>query len=153
MTLDVQALGDRAEISELCARYGRALDAKDWDLMRAVFTEDATADFAVGELCEGIENILQVCRSQMENLDHTQHFFGNHEIELDGDGARGRLKLIGSAFLNTDQGDPTCCMRGEYIDEYVRTDDGWRISRRQLSIAWGEGNVGILTLRHDPVSA
>ena len=153
MTLDVQALSDRAEILELRARYGRALDERDWDLMRTVFTEDATADFAVGEPFDGIESILQACRSQMENLDHTQHFFGNHEIELDGDRARGRLKLIGSAFLNTDQGDPNCCMRGEYIDEYVRTDEGWRISHRELRIAWGEGNVGILTLHHDTVSA
>jgi hypothetical protein len=149
MTLDVQALSDRAEILELRARYGRALDERDWDLMRTVFAADASADFALGQPFEGIEDIIRACRSQMDNLDHTQHFFGNHEIELAGDRASGRLKLIGSAFLSTDAGDPTVCLRGDYVDEYVRTEEGWRISRRELSIAWGEGNVGILSQRHD----
>lgn len=148
MTLDVQALSDRAEIMELRARYGRALDEKDWDLMRTVFAEDATADFALGQPFEGLEEIIRACRSQMDTLDHTQHFFGNHEIEIDGDRARGRLKLIGSAFLQTEAGSPTACLRGDYVDEYVRTDEGWRISRRELSIAWGEGNVGILSQQH-----
>jgi ketosteroid isomerase-like protein len=148
MTLDVEALSDRTEILELRARYGRALDEKDWDLMKTVFAEDASADFALGQPFEGIESIVQACRSQMDPLDHTQHFFGNHEIEVDGDRARGRLKLMGSAFLRASVGDPATCLRGEYVDEYVRTDQGWRISRRELTIAWGEGNVGILSQQH-----
>lgn len=148
MTLDVQTLSDREEILELRSRYGRALDKRDWDLMRTVFAEDATADFALGQPFDGIDDIIKACRSQMDNLDHTQHFFGNHEIELDGDRATGRHKLIGSAFLHTQVGGPTVCIRGEYVDEYIRTDEGWRISRRELSVDWGEGNTGILSQQH-----
>ncbi len=148
MTWDVQALSDRDEIIELRSRYGRALDERDWNLMRTVFAEDATADFALGTPFEGIEDIVRGCRSQMDSLDHTQHFMGNHEVELDGDRARGRHKLIGSAFLHTNIGAPTATLYGDYVDEYVRTDQGWRISRRTLSIAWGEGNVAILSQQH-----
>jgi ketosteroid isomerase-like protein len=148
MVFDLQALSDRAEILELRSRYGRALDGKDWDRMRTVFAEDAQADFALGKPFKGIEEIIRGCRSQMDSLDHTQHFMGNHEIELDGDRARGRLKLIGGAYLRTDTGAPSACLRGNYVDEYVRTDEGWRISRRELTIAWGEGNTGILSQSH-----
>jgi hypothetical protein len=55
---------------------------------------------------------------------------------------------MGSAFLRAAVGDPAACLRGEYVDEYVRTGQGWRISRRELTIAWGEGNVGILSQQH-----
>lgn len=145
MALDIQTLSDRAEILELGSRYGRALDSQDWDLMRSVFAEDAQADFGLGQAFEGIDNIMHACRSIMGSLDHTQHFFGNHEIEIDGDQARGRHRFIGSAFLRTDVGGPTLSEFGEYVDEYVRTDAGWRISRLELSVSWIEGNMGILS--------
>ena len=145
MTLDLQALSDRAEILDLRARYGRALDEQDWELMRTIFAEDASVDFGLGKPFEGIESILYACRAVMESLTHTQHFFGNHEIDLDGDRARGRLKFIGTSYLNTEIGAPTACLRGDYIDEYVRTEAGWRVSRRELITAWGEGNTGTLS--------
>ena len=145
MTLDVQALSDRAEILELRARYGRALDEKDWDLMKTVFTEDASADFALGQPFVGIESIVLACRSQMDPLDHTQHFLGNDEIELDGDRAFGRHKVIGTALLRAAVGAPTMCERGEYTVEYVRVDGAWCISSITITAAWCEGNMGILS--------
>lgn len=148
MTMDAQALSDRAEILELCARYGRALDERNWDLMRTVFAEDGSADFALGKPFNGIDEIIRGCRSQMDSLDQTQHFFGNYELELDGDRASGRCRLIGSAFLRSAIGAPSVCLRGEYVDEYIRTGDGWRIARRDLTIAWGEGNTAILSQPH-----
>ncbi|SFO50089.1 SnoaL-like domain-containing protein [Pseudonocardia ammonioxydans] len=144
MTLTLQTLSDRTEILELRSRYARALDEQDWDLMRTVFAEDGYADFSFGRPCEGIEEILHGCRSIMEHLDHTQHLLGNHEITVDGDRASGRHKLIGGAYLTTAAGAPSLCEHGEYVDEYVRTADGWRISRLVFSMTWSEGNMGIL---------
>ncbi|SFO50103.1 SnoaL-like domain-containing protein [Pseudonocardia ammonioxydans] len=148
MTWDLQTLSDRAEILELRSRYARALDERDWDLMRTVFAKDASADFALGTPFDGIDEIIRGCRSQMDSLDHTQHFLGNHEITVDGDRASGRHKLIGGAFLQKATGTPSAALHGDYVDEYVRTEEGWRISRRQLTITWGEGNVGILSQQH-----
>ena len=44
----VQRLEDREEIHELIARYGRAVDDRDWDALRAQYTPDAIFDSAVG---------------------------------------------------------------------------------------------------------
>jgi hypothetical protein len=145
MTLDVQALSDKTEILELLARFARALDDKDWDLMRTVFTEEASGDFGLGTAFEGIDSILHACRSIMENLDCTQHFLGNDEVWLDGDRARGRHKVVGSAFLRAAVGTPTMCERGEYTVEYVRVDGDWCISSIKIIPAWIEGNMGILS--------
>ena len=144
MTLDLQALSDRAEILDLCSRYARALDDKDWDLMRTVFTEDAYADFAMGKVFKGVDEILAACKAVMENLDQTQHFLGNHEIAVDGDRAQGRHRVIGSAFLREAVGAPSLSELGEYVGEYVRTEQGWQISRFEFSVSWCEGNMGIL---------
>jgi 3-phenylpropionate/cinnamic acid dioxygenase small subunit len=37
---------DAVEIQQLLARYARALDTRDWELYRSVFTEDAFIDYA-----------------------------------------------------------------------------------------------------------
>jgi 3-phenylpropionate/cinnamic acid dioxygenase small subunit len=35
---------DIVEIQQLLARYARAVDTRDWELFRSVFTEDAFID-------------------------------------------------------------------------------------------------------------
>lgn len=144
MPFDLQTLSDRTEIENLSARYGRALDTRDWELLRSLFTEDAYADFGQGEAFEGVENILAGSSAVMDLLEHTQHIIGNQEISIDGDRASGQNLLIGSAFSPTKAGAPTLCEYGVYTDEYTRTSEGWRISRKVLTVSWCEGNLAIL---------
>lgn len=44
--MDLQRIGDELEITALLNRYARAVDTKDWDLYRSVFTEDAHIDYS-----------------------------------------------------------------------------------------------------------
>ena len=39
-------MSDDAEIGRLLYRYARAVDSKDWDLYRSVFTADAHIDYS-----------------------------------------------------------------------------------------------------------
>jgi hypothetical protein len=39
-------VSDEAEIAALLYRYARAVDSKDWELYRSVFTEDAHIDYS-----------------------------------------------------------------------------------------------------------
>ena len=141
--MDLQALSDRMEIVDVHIRHGRSLDTKDWSLIRTVFTEDAYGDFWVGGQHHGIEAIIHASRSTMENLDATQHLLSNHEVNVTGNTATARVDLLAGHFLRTDGGDSHCSVHGYYSDELVRTDEGWRISRRELTVTWSEGNVGI----------
>jgi ketosteroid isomerase-like protein len=47
MPYSIQELSDRVEIEQLMARYCHALDNRDWDALRQVFTEDAIHDDSV----------------------------------------------------------------------------------------------------------
>ena len=40
-----QEIADRIEIDDLITRYATAVDTKDWDLYRTVFTDDAVIDY------------------------------------------------------------------------------------------------------------
>lgn len=144
MASDVQALADRFEIMDVKSRYGRALDTRDWDLMRTVFTDDAEADFWAGGKHKGIEPILTACSAFMETLDATHHLFANHEIQVEGDCATGRVSLYAGHFLPAAPGgDPNFNVRGFYEEEYVRTSEGWRISKLKLNPLWSDGNIGV----------
>src|ERR1700751_881744 len=44
--MDLQRISDELEIATLLTRYARAVDSRDWDLYRSVFTDDAHIDYA-----------------------------------------------------------------------------------------------------------
>lgn len=44
--MDLQRVADEIEITALLHRYARAVDAKDWELYRSVFTDDAYIDYS-----------------------------------------------------------------------------------------------------------
>ena len=64
MTIDV---ADRLELHELPGRYGDAIDDRNWDRLRQVFTEDAVFDLTgVGfRRLEGIDDIVPVSNTHL----------------------------------------------------------------------------------------
>src|ERR671924_87709 len=49
MTLSLQEISDRIEIEELLVRYCYAVDDRDWDAYRNLFTTDAVLDDGEGK--------------------------------------------------------------------------------------------------------
>jgi len=44
--MDSRRISDELEIAALLTRYARAVDSRDWDLYRSVFTDDAHIDYS-----------------------------------------------------------------------------------------------------------
>ena len=44
--MDIQRISDELEIASVLNRYARAVDGKDWDLWRSLFTDDADIDYS-----------------------------------------------------------------------------------------------------------
>ncbi len=140
---DVQTLLDEHEIRHLAFRYCRALDTKDWALLDEVFVRDATAQLGLPTMLEGIEAIRTRVRSALEHLDESQHLVGNHEIVVDGDRGTHRCYLQAQHIRAAAPGGPHYIVAGRYEDRVVRTDAGWRIAHRTLTVMWTEGNVAV----------
>jgi 3-phenylpropionate/cinnamic acid dioxygenase small subunit len=125
-------VADRLEIHELAARYGTAVDDRDWDGLAAVFTVDATFELvgfgSIDDRYEGLDAI----RALMEKGSHpVAHHVTNVMVEQTGDVVRLRSKIVGTLARGG-------AGSADYADVLRLTPAGWRIARR------------VVTLRHPP---
>ena len=140
---DLQALIDEREIRDVAFRYCRALDTKDWALLDDVFVPDATGQLGTPTTLVGIEAIRDRIRTALAHLDDSQHLVGNHEIAVDGDAATHRCYLQAQHIREAATGGPNYIVAGRYEDQLARTDAGWRITHRTLTVMWTDGNVAV----------
>jgi hypothetical protein len=70
-TLSATALADRMAIVDLTVAYTWALDTREFDGMRKIFTENATANLR-GVHCDGVEAIIERISGAVSRLDATQ---------------------------------------------------------------------------------
>jgi 3-phenylpropionate/cinnamic acid dioxygenase small subunit len=141
----LESLLDRMEIVELLHRYALAIDDRDWARLATCFTEDAVASYGpmLGRQ-DGIAAIEKTCRTALEPLDASQHIIGTHEVEIDGNRARARCYVHAQHTRAGTAGGDNFVIGASYVDELVRTPDGWRIRERELHILWQEGNPRVL---------
>ena len=132
--LSEREIADHLEITQLLYRYGWAIDTRDWDLLTAVFTPDASIDYSVErgvklpfpEMLEWLRGALAIFRA-------TQHSMSNPLLELDGDAARSTTYVSAAHVQERLDGSTAyALLHGIYTDRHVRTGDGWRIAERRL---------------------
>ena len=137
--LSLQEISDRLEIQDLVWRYSEIIDAKDFDQLREeIFTPDAFIDYsAFGGSKGDLESTIEFLHGAMKIFPNHQHLNANHQIKLDGNDpaetATGRVMCFNPQELEPrgDEDDGHIFFCGLwYVDEYVRTDAGWRIRRR-----------------------
>jgi 3-phenylpropionate/cinnamic acid dioxygenase small subunit len=123
--MDLQAVSDKLEIAELLARYARAVDTKDWDLWRSVFTPEAQVDYSSAGAAAGTrDEVAQWLEQALSAVPMTQHFISNVEIDLDGDRATVRAMFYNPMQL-PGMADLSYC-GGYYHHDVVRTAEGWK---------------------------
>jgi ketosteroid isomerase-like protein len=137
-------MSDRDSIIDLAIAYTWALDTKQFDDLRAVFTPDATAVLR-GVECSGIDAIIERIGGAMRSLDRTQHIVTNHQVAIDGDTATHRCQLQSQHVADATDGGDNYVIGGYYEDRVVRTPDGWRIAHRLMLQTWSDGNPNVAT--------
>lgn len=131
-----QAL-DIVEIQQLLARYVFAIDAKDFDRLDAVFTEDAVIDYtATGGVVVAYAGLKRWLAQALSAFPLTQHHIGLPLIDLDGNRAKARTMLFNPMLQRVEDGEQMFFVGGTYVDDLVRTPSGWRIARRVEADAW-----------------
>lgn len=124
----IARLEAESEIRKLKARYLNACDAKDVAAIRACFTPDAELDYQpVGTF--GPDGLIAAFTEiALHSPIVDVHQIHNGEIEIvDADNATARWSL---GFSTYDPRAGTFRLIGSfYHDEYVRTPEGWRVSR------------------------
>ena len=133
---------DHDAIVELTHRYCWALDDRDWTALEQVFTVDATARLGTHD-CADPAAIVHRCRAALQPLDASHHMVTNHLIVVDGDRATSRCYVQAQHTKRRTSGGDNWLLGGRYVDSLRRTDDGWRIERRDLITVWTDGNTDV----------
>lgn len=140
---DLQTLLDKQEITELCYRYGLALDGRDWTGLARLFTPDANAFYLDMPPCYGYQAIEDTCRKALAPMSATQHLIANVVARVDGDLAESSCYLQAQHVKAGTAGGDNFIIAGRYDDKLVRTPDGWRIRERRLAMLWTDGNPAV----------
>ena len=132
--LSLQEISDRLEIQQLMVSYAHAIDARDFDRLDRVFTPDAYIDYrAMGGIDGHFPEVKAWLRPALAKFPHYYHMMGNIDVTLSGDTARART----ACFNPMECPPPAGAGPGQvmflglwYVDELLRTPQGWRIARR-----------------------
>ena len=138
--LSLQEISDRLEIEDLVNGYSHVVDSRDFDKFRDLFTADAHIDYSAFDGSVGtLEDTISFLKSAVtpELFPNCQHMVSNIRLELNGDTATGRVMCLNPMQMALPDNTHHVFMLGLwYLDEYRRTDSGWRISRREEEKSW-----------------
>lgn len=134
MSTDIERLLAVEEIKQLKARYLRAVDTKDWDLLAQVFAPDAVSGpNERGDVTEGREKIVDRLRGALGAVTTVSHAH-SPEIDITSPSAATGVWVQEDQLWGFPAGTSgTMHGYGHYHDTYVRTADGWRIAATRLT--------------------
>ena len=141
--MTLQEISDRIQIQDLLTRYTRAIDEKDWNLLDTCFTPDADVDYtATGGSKGKYPEIRKWLEMALAPFPITVHYISNTSVELKGDRAATRTYVWNPmGFKNPDGSMHWFTVGAYYVDELVRTGDGWRIKKRVEEHGFMQGSL------------
>ena len=128
---------DELQIAALLYRYARAVDTKDWELYRSVFTQNAVIDYSSAGIPAGSrDEIAEFLSKGFTTIPWSMHYITNIEVDVDVDGDTAQVRAM---FYNPMQlpgmAEMSSC-GGYYHHELVRTSDGWRSRHLREENVW-----------------
>lgn len=143
MAYTLEQVSAKLEIHDLLYRYAELIDAKAFDQLNEVFTEDAFIDYTAlgGEKGNLPETIDFLQRSLTDAFPSHQHLNANCQITLatehDISQATGRIMCFNPMEMAAKEGQGKLMMCGLwYLDDYVKVDGIWKIQRRVEEKSW-----------------
>ena len=131
--LSLEEISDRLEIQQLLVAYSTAIDTRRFDDLAQVFTPDAYIDYrAMGGIDGTFPDVKKWLSEVLPNFPAYSHLIGNFDVRVTGDAAgdtaKSRILCFNPMQLAPDGQVMFCGLW--YDDEFVRTADGWRMTRR-----------------------
>ena len=128
--LSLEEISDRLEIQQLLINYSTAIDTRRFDDLDHVFTPDAYIDYrAMGGVDGRFPEVKAWLAQVLPNFPAYAHMLGNFDVRIAGDTASSRTICFNPMVLGGDQNQILYCGLW-YDDEFIRTPEGWRMSRR-----------------------
>jgi len=127
-----QRLEAREEIRDLVARYGVAIDDRDWETLASLYAPDAVFD-STGPAAHGREAVVDYVRCCTADYSASYHYPHSHEIIVDDAGQATGL-VCAHADLVIDGEAVWIALR--YDDQYRCIDGRWHFHQRVTSMLY-----------------
>ncbi|MGB3354708.1 nuclear transport factor 2 family protein [Mycolicibacterium hippocampi] len=128
--LSLEEISDRLEIQQLLFDYSTAIDQRRFDDLDAVFTPDAYIDYRVaGGIAGHFPEIKAWLQEVLPNFPAYYHMLGNVDVRVTGDTATSRAICFNPMVMGGEQ-EQIYFVGIWYVDEFIRTAQGWRMSKR-----------------------
>ena len=122
---------DRIALQDVMTRYAIAVDDKDYEGYRVLFTEDVHVLGLTPKDMHGMDEFFPWWKNAIDQYDSTQHLFSPMIATVDGDYAKTISNL---QALHYPKGDPdtTVTLWASYKTDMRRVDGVWKICRHEL---------------------
>jgi hypothetical protein len=140
--MTLQEISDHIEIGQVMLRYVKAIDEKNYGLLRTCFTEDADlVYFLMGQrIAITMKEADGLYKVSLIKCFCTHHVVAPPLIELQGDKAHANSRVTATHVQMHEDGSKTIWkVQGFYEDELVRKPEGWRICKRVSNNPYEEG--------------
>ena len=131
--LSLEQISDRLELQQLVIDYANAIDQRAFERLDRIFTPDAYIDYrAMGGIDGNYVTVKGWLPTALQPFNGYMHLVGNCAFEIEGKQASGRIACFNPMDIPLPGGGSHVMFLGLwYIDRYVKTADGWRISERR----------------------
>ena len=143
--VNLQSLFDERSIVRGLSRFARIADAKTFEKLSDVFADDLSFDYGSGRDEHGLDALRELMSRHLEGCGGTQHLIGSIVVDVVGDCAVSRAYVQARHQGRGDLVGPVFDSNGEYVDQWERRSQGWRIVRREARWATNTGDPRILS--------
>jgi hypothetical protein len=141
----------RAAIQDLIARYCRAVDRCDIDLLKSVYWPDGRHDH--GMFVGSISDFADFSMATVKTMERAMHLVGNCVIDFDDpDHARSETYLVSWHDVPGALGETHLAAGGRYLDRFERRSGEWRILERVFVADWHQMQHSTMN-SNNPLSA
>lgn len=132
--VDLGELAARDALRRLVTAYSRAVDRRDFALLRSLYHDDAHevhGEMFVG----GPDAYVAFVEKALSHYAATAHYVVNASFEIDGDHAEGEIYKIN--YHRTHGPESHEVITGSRsLDRYRRDDGEWRFTGRSITLDW-----------------
>ena len=118
------------EINHLTNRYNQAADSGNGEAFAETFTEDGILEMPGSDPIAGRDALTVSGNTFPQLIEGVRHWTNNQVVEINGDSATASCYLL----LMSAGSPPNMMTTGRYSDELIKTDRGWKFTKRSVSL-------------------
>lgn len=133
---ELRRMLDELAIRNCMARYARAIDRIDYELLRGCYWPDAIDDHGESQYVGDIDGFIAWLRPILPLFESSTHFLGQQLVEFDASGDVAWVETYAFASHRTRPNDPSgrpvrdLVQNVRYCDRFERRQGEWRIAHR-----------------------